>query len=128
MNMIHIDLTYLTETWRFGTLHICVKLWKSQSNGPSVNLSRLLYSWSGFLVLHFTTFKHFYIFFSEQKLMSLWTYRREYRWRQSQLKQMKGHYQQEWPVSILYFIYCKFGNFREGFIFAKLRICEVSWK
>ena len=22
--------------------------------------------------------------------------------------------------------YCKFGNFREGFIFAKLRICEVS--
>ena len=24
--------------------------------------------------------------------------------------------------------YCKSGNFREGFIFAKLRICEVSWK
>ena len=24
--------------------------------------------------------------------------------------------------------YCKFGNFREGFIFAKLRICEVSRK
>ena len=23
-------------------------------------------------------------------------------------------------------IYCKFGNFREDFIFAKLRICEVS--
>ena len=22
--------------------------------------------------------------------------------------------------------YCKFGNFREDFIFAKLRICEVS--
>ena len=22
--------------------------------------------------------------------------------------------------------YCKFGNFREGVIFAKLRICEVS--
>ena len=25
-------------------------------------------------------------------------------------------------------VYCKFGNFREGFIFAKLSICEVSWK
>ena len=25
-----------------------------------------------------------------------------------------------------YIIYCKFGNFREDFIFAKLRICEVS--
>ena len=24
-----------------------------------------------------------------------------------------------------YGIYCKFRNFREGFIFAKLRICEV---
>ena len=24
--------------------------------------------------------------------------------------------------------YCKLGNFREGFIYAKLRICEVSWK
>ena len=24
--------------------------------------------------------------------------------------------------------YCKFGNFREDFIFAKLRICEVSSK
>ena len=24
--------------------------------------------------------------------------------------------------------YCKFGIFREDFIFAKLRICEVSWK
>ena len=24
------------------------------------------------------------------------------------------------------FSYCKFGNFREGFIFAKLRICQVS--
>ena len=23
-------------------------------------------------------------------------------------------------------LYCKFGKFREGFIFAKLRICEVS--
>ena len=23
-------------------------------------------------------------------------------------------------------IYCKFGNFHEGFIFPKLRICEVS--
>ena len=26
----------------------------------------------------------------------------------------------------LHKIYCKSGNFREGFIFAKLRICEVS--
>ena len=25
-------------------------------------------------------------------------------------------------------IYCKFVNFREGFIFAKLHICEVSGK
>ena len=24
--------------------------------------------------------------------------------------------------------YCKFGKFCEGFIFAKLRISEVSWK
>ena len=24
--------------------------------------------------------------------------------------------------------YCKFRNFRKGFIFVKLRICEVSWK
>ena len=24
--------------------------------------------------------------------------------------------------------HCKFGNIREDFIFAKLRICEVSWK
>ena len=24
--------------------------------------------------------------------------------------------------------YCKFGNFRKGYIFAKLRICEVSSK
>ena len=23
-------------------------------------------------------------------------------------------------------LYCKFGNFRESFIFAKFRICEVS--
>ena len=26
------------------------------------------------------------------------------------------------------YIYCKFGNFHEGFIFTKLRRCEVSWK
>ena len=26
------------------------------------------------------------------------------------------------------FKYCKFGNFRKGFIFVKLCICEVSWK
>ena len=26
------------------------------------------------------------------------------------------------------YIYCKFGNFREGFIFMKLCMCEVSWK
>ena len=25
-------------------------------------------------------------------------------------------------------MYCNSGNFREGFIFAKLRIGEVSWK
>ena len=25
-------------------------------------------------------------------------------------------------------VYCKFGNFHEGFIFAKLHRCEVSWK
>ena len=25
-------------------------------------------------------------------------------------------------------LYCKFGNFHEDFIFAKLRICEISWK
>ena len=32
------------------------------------------------------------------------------------------------PYHAQYFIYynCKFGNFRESFIFAKLRICEVS--
>ena len=27
--------------------------------------------------------------------------------------------------SLCCFVYCKFGNFREGFIFARLRICEV---
>ena len=68
------------------------------------------------------------MYISEQKLMRWWTHRREYLWRQSQQKLMKGDYQQEWPVSILYFIYCKFGNFREVYIFTKLRICEVSWK
>ena len=31
-------------------------------------------------------------------------------------------------LPILYHTYCKFGNFREGFIFTKLRKCEVSWK
>ena len=25
------------------------------------------------------------------------------------------------------YVYCKFGNFREDFIFSKLRISEVSW-
>ena len=33
--------------------------------------------------------------------------------------------EQHETVSELY-LYCKFENFREGFIFAKLRICEVS--
>ena len=33
-------------------------------------------------------------------------------------------------VSYMYYVfcYCKFENFREAFIFAKLRICEVLWK
>ena len=31
-------------------------------------------------------------------------------------------------LRLLYMFYCEFGNFREDFIFAKLRICEVSWK
>ena len=30
-----------------------------------------------------------------------------------------------WLTLMVFFEYCKFGNFREDFIFAKLRICEV---
>ena len=30
------------------------------------------------------------------------------------------------PEETLNTVYCNFRNFREGFIFAKLRICEVS--
>ena len=30
------------------------------------------------------------------------------------------------PNNVFSHQYCKFGNFREGIIFAKLRLCEVS--